>query len=657
MKKGIWYILEIGIVGLLLIFAIPPVSAQEKSLKTNPNVFYRETFNWGNPADAKGWTAPPGFIFEDPDDKGMNWHWWPNDSLNSPLTDEPPMQSTSRVDGHLCLFGSLYNKDINPYYTPYQRANNSIVFPAIDCSQHSSVILQFETNFKNSGFQRYIHVNGGWKMMVEVSPDNGIHWNQWDASFGVPGDQRPGDIDPGQVVLFRENLSEVAAGQSLVKIKITWYNYFGLHFWNIDDLQLMEAPQYDLRMDSVDIHWDSKIPFRDETISYMMPISQVGQGRAFYGFGSKITNMGKDELTNPLFTVTIRHDDVMVFEESKTIQSILPGYKDSIDLDGRYEPREKGTYAIKYQWKLDQPDGNPNDNEKTIIYKVSDSVYNRAGDKPDYSFIAPYYAPDLWDQNYNMNHFMGTIFPIYGDCELDGISAYITGGLADSLIDFDFTVWEAKYDWSIIDPLWLMRTERLVLDSSMLNTWVYLPFTKDGESEFVKAGSLLWAGLEHSDYHTNEKVRKHQGLAVGGTNQAPYHAPVVLAAMPRFFSSSYPITWTQFENKNLMIRLYLHNTANATDPLPSGRFSVAQNYPNPFKDHTTINYSVDAEANVSLEIADITGRMVFFKDEGLQPNGSHRMVIQNPGLSPGIYFYTLYAGENRQTRKMIVADQ
>jgi hypothetical protein len=599
---------------------------------------------------------PAGFYLEDPDDQGMNWHWWPNDSLNSTLTDEPPMLSTSREDGHLCLFGALYNNDINPFYNPYKRTNNSIVFPAIDCSQRSSVILQFETNFKNNGFQRFVDVNGGWNMKVEVSPDNGIHWNQWDASFGVPGNQRPGDVDPGQVVLFRENLSEVAAGQSMVKIRITWYNYFGLYFWSIDDLQLMETPQYDLRMDSVDIHWDSKIPFRDETISYVMPLSQIGQGRTFYGFGSKITNMGKEELTNPVFTVTIKHDGVNVFEESKTLPWILPGYKDSINLNGRYEPKEKGTYEIKYQWNLGQPDGNPNDNEKTIIYKVSDSVYNRAGDNPDYSLIAPYYAPDLWDQNYNMNHFMGSIFPIYGDCELDGISAYFTGGRADSLIDFDFTVWEAKYDWDIIDPQLIMRTDRLVLDSSMFNTWVYLPFTKDGESEFIKAGSLLWAGLEHSNYHTNEKVRKNQGLAVGGTSQIPYHVPVAMAAKPRFNSASYPISWSNWQNKTLMIRLYLHGTVNATDPTESEIFSVAQNYPNPFNGYTAISYSLGQKADVRLEITDLTGWVVFRKEEGQQMIGNHRMTIENPGLSPGIYFYTLFAGTNRETKKMVVLE-
>lgn len=633
-----------------------PVNAQSNINRVNRNVFFKETFNWGNPADPKGWTMPAGYYLEDPDDTGLNWHWWPDDSLACIWITEPPLLSTSKEDGHLCLFGALYNVAGYPRTLNLIPTNNSIVSPPIDCSQHSSVILQFETNFMNRGIQGSPYTAGRWKMIVEVSPDNGYHWNQWDASFGVPGNQRPSDIDPGQVIVFRENLSEVAAGRSLVRIRITWYNWYGLYFWNIDDLQLIEAPAYDLRMDSVDVHWDSKIPFVDESISYMMPISQLGKGHAFYGFGSKITNMGAEELINPVFTVTIKHEEVTVFEESKTISAIFPGYKDSLDLEGKYEPKESGTYSINYQWKLNQEDDFPADNIKTLLFKVSDSVYNRAGDKPDYVFKDPFYAADLWDENYNRNHFMGSIFPIYGDCEIDGIAAYITGGQADSLIDFDFTVWEAKYDWFIIDPQLLMRTDRLVLDSSMINTWVYLPFTKNGESEFIKAGSLLWAGLEHSNYHTDEKIRKNKGLSVGGTKQVPYHNAVAKVARPNFFSS-YPITWADVENKNLMIRLYLHSTANATDPVNSTSFSISQNYPNPFLDHTGINYSLGQDAAVRLEILDLTGQVVFRQDEGPQPAGSHQIQIQRPGLSPGIYFYTLIAGVNRQTRKMIVVNQ
>ena len=171
MKKKNWFISEISILGLLLVLAFPSVKAQEKSLKTNPTIFYRETFNWGNPADPKGWTAPPGYYMEDPLDNGYNWHWWPNDSMNCSWIAEPPFQSTSKADGHLCLFGALYNN--HKELPDLASINNSIVFPSIDCSSHSSVILQFETNFSNYGYEGTLF--GGWQCLVEVSPDNGFH--------------------------------------------------------------------------------------------------------------------------------------------------------------------------------------------------------------------------------------------------------------------------------------------------------------------------------------------------------------------------------------------------------------------------------------------------------------------------------------------------
>ena len=182
----------------------------------------------------------------------------------------------------------------------------------------------------------------------------------------------------------------------------------------------------------------------------------------------------------------------------------------------------------------------------------------------------------------------------------------------------------------------------------MFNKWIYIPFTKDGESEFVKAGSRIWAGLEYSNWHANDTVRRDKGISLGVSRQSPYHE---FMAVGRARSS-----WSRLWQRNLMIRLHLKNSSGTfiDDGSLTDAFSVSQNYPNPFSDHTGINYSLNQEARVRLEITDLTGRVVLMKDEGLQPVGNHRLTIQNPGLSQGIYFYTLFAGENRQTRKMMV---
>ena len=288
---------------------------------------------------ALGWKLPDYCYIEDHLGNGFNWHWWPNDSLISDRIAIPPFQSTSKEDGHLCLFGGLYN---NYRELPdLQDIHSSIVFTGIDCSQYPSLILQFETTFQNYGYNGIDFDRGGWDCLVEVSGDNGVHWATWDAGFEVRGSSRPKDAAPGEAVLFKANLSGVGGGQSNVMIRLTWAAFRGLQYWIIDDLKLYEALPNDLRIDKVDVQWDDKIEGTEESISYMMPFSQIAQGQGFHIFKSYVTNMGGNEAENVSLEVTVNHEGNIVFQESKTMPYVLPGFKDSLILDGRYNQLRK----------------------------------------------------------------------------------------------------------------------------------------------------------------------------------------------------------------------------------------------------------------------------------------------------------------------------
>ena len=155
---------------LVLLFAFS-VSAQSQktsnpALKGNGEVFYYTTFDWENPDDPKGWTAPEGFYMEDPDDNGLNWHWTPNDSLISKWVQEPPFQSTSKEDGHLALLVDAYQSHLNE--DEYESVNNSVVFPTFDFSDKTSIIVRYETTFMN--------YSSGWTMSMMVSRDAGVRW-------------------------------------------------------------------------------------------------------------------------------------------------------------------------------------------------------------------------------------------------------------------------------------------------------------------------------------------------------------------------------------------------------------------------------------------------------------------------------------------------
>ena len=640
---------------IILISVVTSVSQQQKTL---PTVVFQETFDWEDTTAALGWRLPENCYREDPLNNGLNWHWWPNDSLITDHIAEPPFQSTSKEDGHLCLFGGLYNID---HQSPdYRKISNSIVFTGIDCSQYSSVILQFETNFQNNGYNGFDFDRGGWDCLVEISGDNGVHWAAWDAGFGVRSSGRPDDVAPGEAALFKANPTGVGGGQSNVMVRFTWRNFFGFQFWIIDDLKFYEALPNDLHIDKVDVQWDDKIEGTEESISYMMPYSQLAPSHGFHIFKSYVSNMGGNEAENLSLELTIKHEGSTVFQESKTLPYILPGFKDSLILDGHYEPTEKGEYSISYKWTHDQEDDYPLDNEETIYCYFSDTIYNRAGDQPDYSFSFNYYRyiRDGFNFHANYEHSMGSVFPIYEDCELNGMSAYILGGLADRLIEFRYTVWLADHyeltgGW--IDPRRLLVTEILELDSSMFNTWVYLPFTKDGETEFIKAGSLLWTGVEYYNWHEDEDVRREKGLSMGATNNLPYHDTRVICSNPDGRSPT-GRHWRKYPDRNLMVRLYLHSTGSSAVPIVTqgNSLTVFQNYPNPFSNQTNVSFNLGKEASVQIRIQDILGKEVLVRDLGMTPAGNHNTTINKHELSSGIYFYTLTTGDQCQTRKMIV---
>ena len=81
---------------------------------------------------------------------------------------------------------------------------------------------------------------------------------------------------------------------------------------------------------------------------------------------------------------------------------------------------------------------------------------------------------------------------------------------------------------------------------------------------------------------------------------------------------------------------------------------VTQNYPNPFNGTTTVSVNLSKSCNLSLEVTNITGQKMMQIDKGKVNSGSHSIVIDGSKLTSGIYFYTVRAGENSVTRKMIV---
>jgi len=83
-------------------------------------------------------------------------------------------------------------------------------------------------------------------------------------------------------------------------------------------------------------------------------------------------------------------------------------------------------------------------------------------------------------------------------------------------------------------------------------------------------------------------------------------------------------------------------------------FGLSQNYPNPFNPVTVINFNIASKSFVSLKVYDMLGREVsVLVSEEKQP-GEYKAFFNGSGLSSGMYFYTLTAGNFSETRKMML---
>jgi len=80
--------------------------------------------------------------------------------------------------------------------------------------------------------------------------------------------------------------------------------------------------------------------------------------------------------------------------------------------------------------------------------------------------------------------------------------------------------------------------------------------------------------------------------------------------------------------------------------------SLDQNYPNPFNATTNISFSLVEAGNVSLNVYDITGRLVVTLVDGQMDAGQHVVVWDASSVSSGVYFYKLATVDYSATKSM-----
>jgi parallel beta-helix repeat protein len=113
-------------------------------------------------------------------------------------------------------------------------------------------------------------------------------------------------------------------------------------------------------------------------------------------------------------------------------------------------------------------------------------------------------------------------------------------------------------------------------------------------------------------------------------------------------------------NQNLQITFSPSGVSNIIENKNSPKtYSLGQNFPNPFNPETKIRYQLSENADVSLKIFDINGRLVRVLVNDFQDTGEKEVTWDGKdtigrSMSSGIYFYRLETGQYSFTKRMVL---
>lgn len=500
----------------------------------------------------------------------------------------------------------------------------------IDCSDHPTVAIGF--------LNQYYMWDGGTSdgneyCLLEVSTD-GTTWpdiNTFEVSEADPGtryelwpDMATQDAVDNPTYKFFD-LTSIAGGQETVYLRFRWKGTWG-YSWMVDDIELFDLPEASLAMT-----YESSTDYNN-TGEYELGVYTPAQ-QATLNFRSDITNLGSADQLGVSMTVSVNGTEV----GTSAATDVLYGETDSLYVNGYAVPTTPGDYTIDYMINMDAEDFDPSDNSATGAFSVDEWQMGR-----DNGVFTSIYPGADYDQVWRGG-------PLYNIFE-DGIIYAIDVCLSEqSQAGADLVGYIMNPDAEAIDQADVFaQSGEIEVPATNLNTiddeaapkWTTLVLEEPLD---VFAGDIV---------HATVGSFSGSGVSVLATPNTHDFSNYVYGD---FGSAGETWYWTA---RNLMIRLNFNPDAELVigvdEVAEANNFTLNQNFPNPASDNTRIGFELKDAGRVSLEVFDITGKVVMNLTEGLLPAGTHTMDINVSDLPAGVYQYSLIVDGERMTRPMMV---
>lgn len=456
---------------------------------------------------------------------------------------------------------------------------------------------------------------------LEVSTDAGLSW-----PFSISTSEATATNIGFDGITSLNITNAIAADPTNVKIRFRHNADAGSshYYWEVDDISINTLEGFDLRMVSANLStFDNATAGTYDSLSYSVyPYNQL-RGLALNM--TVLNNGGETETTAVAnFTVTGGSPDL---DLDIPVPNFTPGEQRTIYVMPNYTPdATAGTYTVDFSISSDEADPTAN-NTSTSSFKVDPFIYGRDGGT----------AASFEDGPANGSEFvLGSMFYMKNADNITSVDVLVGAGSAvgDIIVgqvrnvDADFTV--------------IATSQEVEITASMLNAvggsnWTRLTFASP------------FALTANSDYLVT--VEAFGTVTFGQNGISPAQTSFI-----RYAGTTQPLDW-YYTTTTPCVRMNFNPDVSGVGIAEIGLnngFGMGQNLPNPANGTTTIAYTLENTARVSFEVRDMSGKLVYTRNEGVRGAGDYRLTMDTDVLSEGVYTYTMRAGDVKQTKRMTV---
>ena len=460
----------------------------------------------------------------------------------------------------------------------------------IDLTGYANVSITFE-----QAHRRYQETT-----TLKVSGDGGATWTDYIINDGMAVNTNT--TNPS---LVQVNISSVAGNSSQVKIA---FNYAGAWdwFWAIDDINIIETPDYDLKLTNVYWgsvgYWGARLPYTKVPSNQIQPVF----------FGGITENIGALNQSDIVFSASSG-----TFNGVSAAQAIAPGAFDTLETQTQLTlPATIGSNSVSFAVTSSATDADASNNTipaQTI--EVTDFVYARdMGTATGGSY------------NQGNGFEVGNVFDIFTTTQSNSVT-FIPTQTAVAGAQVYARIYGSGFNFYSESDLYTLKSSDLGNPVSLV--------LQDVVDLIADSSYVVVVGSYGDGGATNDLVVSTSGISEAQTT---------------FYFDQTDQTW-YYTTATPMVRL---NTTVVTGIKENENVSFLSVYPNPAKDNVAINFELKNETKVNIEITDLSGKTVYTQNAGSQQTGKNTVSINTTTFSNGIYLVNFVTDNGVVTEKLVI---